>query len=75
MVILIFSDPPPIGVDGTLPDSLDLVRPLFATSRRDDIDFLRVSETKMFQCPNLVIMTIASTGMYRSLINLGTTDV
>jgi len=27
----------------------------------------------MFQCPNLVIMTIASTRMYRSLINLGPT--
>jgi hypothetical protein len=48
---------------------------LFATSRRDDIDFLRVSATQTFQCPNMVIMVIASTRMYRSLINLGTTEM
>jgi hypothetical protein len=48
---------------------------LFATSRREDIDSLRVSATQMFQCPNMVIMTIAATRMYRSLINRGTTEV
>jgi hypothetical protein len=48
---------------------------LFATSRREDIDFLRVSATQTFQGPNLVIMAVASTRMYRSLINLGTAEV
>jgi hypothetical protein len=43
---------------------------LFATSRRKDIDFLRVSAMQMFETPNLVIMTIAATRMYRSLINV-----
>jgi hypothetical protein len=44
-------------------------------SRGEDIDFLRVSATQMFQGPNMVIMAIAATRMYRSLINLDTTEV
>ncbi|KAF8496190.1 hypothetical protein F5888DRAFT_1635131 [Russula emetica] len=48
---------------------------LFATSRKEDIDSSRVSATQMFQCPNMVIMTISATRMYRSLMNRGTTEI
>jgi hypothetical protein len=48
---------------------------LFATSRREDIDSLRVSAMQTFRCPAVVIMTIGATRMYRSLKNLGTTEV
>jgi hypothetical protein len=59
-----------------LPDTLDLVRPCsLRVEGVGDIDFSRVSATQMFQIPNLAIMTIASTRMYRSLINLGNTEV
>jgi hypothetical protein len=48
---------------------------MFATSRRENIDSLRISVTQMFRCPTMVIMSIGATRMYRSLINLGTTEV
>ena len=47
---------------------------LFATGRRVNIDFLLVSATQMFEVPNLAIMIIAATRMYRSLINLGASE-
>lgn len=47
----------------------------FATSRREDIDSSRVSSTQMFQAPNMVIMAIAATTMYRNLMKIGSTEV
>ena len=33
------------------------------------IDFLRLSTTQIFQNPCMIVVTIAATGMYRSLVN------
>lgn len=47
---------------------MNYVRP-FAINWENVIDFLYLSATQMFQAPNMIIMAIASTRMYRSVNN------
>ena len=64
-----------IQVGGTVPERTRNSDNICPFSRGTSHELLRVSALQMFQCPNMVIMTIATTRMYRSLINLCTTKV
>ena len=48
---------------------MNYVRP-FAMIREKVFDFLYLSATQMFQAPNMIVMAIAATKMYRSVDNL-----
>ncbi len=48
---------------------------LCATSGEKVTDSLRLPVTQMFQNPNTVTMTIAATRMYRSLMDLGSSEM
>ena len=48
---------------------MNYVRP-FAMIREKVFDFLYISATQMFQAPNMIVMAIAATRMYRSVDDL-----
>jgi hypothetical protein len=48
---------------------MNYVRP-FTMIREKVFDFLYLSATQMFQAPNMIVMAIAATKMYRSVDNL-----
>jgi hypothetical protein len=48
---------------------MNYVRP-FVMIREKGFDFLYLSATQMFQAPNMIVMAIAATRMYRSVDNL-----
>ena len=53
---------------------MNWVRPR-ATNEEKVIDSLRFPLTQIFQNPNGVAMTIAATRMYRSLMDLGSSEM
>jgi hypothetical protein len=60
---------------GELPVSLTLVCPYHERGSVDVIDLLDVSTLQLPQLPGIIIVTIAATRMYRSLINFGSSDL
>ena len=58
---------------GKLPVPLNLVGPCLLLV--GDIDSLRFSTTQLPQTPSMIIVTIAATRMYRSLINLFSSEM
>ena len=48
---------------------------LCATSGEKATGSLRLPVTQMFQGPNILTMTIAATRMYRSLMDLGSSEM
>ena len=53
---------------------MDWVRPC-ATSGEKVTDSLRLSATQIFQSPSTITMTLAATRMYRSLMDLGSSEM
>ena len=58
---------------GKLTETLDLVRPFFL--RWGEVNSLRRSTTQMPQMPSMIVVTIAATRIYRSLINFASSDM
>ena len=56
-----------------LTETLDLVRPLLL--RWGEVNSLRRSTTQMPQMPSMIVVTIAATRIYRSLINFASSDM
>ena len=52
---------------------MNWVRP--CATREEVTDSLRLPVTQIFQTPNIITMTIAATRMYRSLMDLGSSEM